>query len=84
MSNVSAAVAVYSTHTDADVAIKSLQKTGFDIKQLSIGGPGNGVGARALLASRTHAPCQPPRCPTFSTPPSKPWRHFSPGTTSSC
>src|SRR5277367_3654011 len=34
----SATVAVYATHDDADAAIKSLQKSGFDMKKLSIVG----------------------------------------------
>jgi hypothetical protein len=38
MSTTSAAVAVYATHDEADAAIKSLQKGGFDMKQLSIVG----------------------------------------------
>ncbi len=38
MSKTSAAVAVYSTHEEADAAIKSLQKAGFDMKKLSIVG----------------------------------------------
>jgi uncharacterized membrane protein len=36
MSKSSAAVAVYATHDEADAAIKSLQKSGFDMKNLSI------------------------------------------------
>jgi uncharacterized membrane protein len=38
MSKTNAAVAVYSTHDEADAAIKSLQKAGFDMKKLSIVG----------------------------------------------
>jgi uncharacterized membrane protein len=38
MSKTSAAVAVYATHDEADAAIKSLQKSGFDMKNLSIVG----------------------------------------------
>jgi uncharacterized membrane protein len=38
MSKTSAAVAVYSTHEEADAAIKLLQKGGFDMKKLSIVG----------------------------------------------
>jgi Heat induced stress protein YflT len=38
MSQTSAAVAVYATHDDAEAAIKSLQKSGFDMKKLSIVG----------------------------------------------
>jgi hypothetical protein len=38
MGKVSAAVAVYATHDEADGAIKSLQKSGFDMKKLSIVG----------------------------------------------
>jgi uncharacterized membrane protein len=38
MDNTSAAVAVYATHTEAELAIKSLQKSGFDLKRLSIVG----------------------------------------------
>jgi uncharacterized membrane protein len=34
----SATVAVYATHEEADAAIKSLQKAGFDMKKLSIVG----------------------------------------------
>jgi uncharacterized membrane protein len=38
MAQTSAAVAVYATHDQADEAIKSLQKAGFDMKKLSIVG----------------------------------------------
>jgi uncharacterized membrane protein len=38
MSAGSAAVGVYSTHDEADAAVKSLQKGGFDMKKLSIVG----------------------------------------------
>jgi hypothetical protein len=38
MSQSGAAVAVYGTHDEADAAIKSLQKSGFDVKKLSIVG----------------------------------------------
>ena len=38
MGKVSAAVAIYATHDEADAAIKSLQKSGFDMKKLSIVG----------------------------------------------
>jgi uncharacterized membrane protein len=38
MAQTSAAVAVYATHDQADEAIKSLQKSGFDMKKLSIVG----------------------------------------------
>jgi uncharacterized membrane protein len=38
MAKASAAVAVYSTHEQAENAIKSLQKSGFDMKKLSIVG----------------------------------------------
>ena len=38
MSQLGAAVAVYATHDEADAAIKSLQKSGFDMKKLSIVG----------------------------------------------
>jgi hypothetical protein len=38
MSKTNAAVAVYGTHDEADAAIKSLQKAGFDMKKLSIVG----------------------------------------------
>jgi uncharacterized membrane protein len=34
----SAVVAIYATHTDADTAIRSLQRAGFDMKKLSIMG----------------------------------------------
>ena len=36
--NNNSVVAVYSTHTAAEVAVKDLQKSGFDMKQLSIVG----------------------------------------------
>jgi hypothetical protein len=36
MSDKNSAVMVYSTHTDAEAAVKELQKGGFDIKKLSI------------------------------------------------
>jgi uncharacterized membrane protein len=38
MAQTSAAVAVYATHEQADTAIKSLQKSGFDMRKLSIVG----------------------------------------------
>ena len=38
MNNTSAAVAVYATHAEADLAIKSLHESGFDMKKLSIVG----------------------------------------------
>jgi hypothetical protein len=38
MSKTSAAVAVYATHDEAEAAIQSLQKSGFDMKKLSIVG----------------------------------------------
>jgi uncharacterized membrane protein len=38
MSESGSAVAVYATHGEADAAIKSLQKSGFDMKKLSIVG----------------------------------------------
>ena len=38
MTKTNAAVAVYATHDEAEAAIKSLQKSGFDMKKLSIVG----------------------------------------------
>jgi hypothetical protein len=38
MSDKNAAVAVYETHTQAEDALKELQKSGFDLKKLSIVG----------------------------------------------
>jgi hypothetical protein len=38
MSQSGSAVAVFATHDDADAAIKSLQRVGFDMKKLSIVG----------------------------------------------
>jgi uncharacterized membrane protein len=38
MSKTNAAIAVYATHDEAEAAIKSLQKSGFDMKKLSIVG----------------------------------------------
>ena len=38
MSENNAVVAIYNTHTEAERAIKELQKSGFDIKKLSIVG----------------------------------------------
>ena len=38
MANENAIVAVYNTHTGADEAVKALQKSGFDMKKLSIVG----------------------------------------------
>jgi hypothetical protein len=38
MSESGSAVAVYATHEEADASIKSLQKSGFDMKKLSIVG----------------------------------------------
>lgn len=40
MSNKSSCVAIYKTHTEAEQAIKDLDKAGFDMKQLSIVGKG--------------------------------------------
>lgn len=40
MAKKSTVVAVYSTHTDAEAAIKELQQAGFDMKRLSIVGKG--------------------------------------------
>ena len=36
MKKENAAIAVYNTHTDAEAAIKELQKSGIDMKKLSI------------------------------------------------
>ncbi len=38
MANENAIVAVYNSHLEADLAIKALQKSGFDMKKLSIVG----------------------------------------------
>ena len=38
MSDTSAVIAIYDTHTTADNAVKELQKSGFDMKKLSIVG----------------------------------------------
>jgi uncharacterized membrane protein len=38
MSENNAVVAIYNTHTEAESAVKELQRSGFDIKQLSIVG----------------------------------------------
>src|SRR5580692_7149423 len=38
MSQTSAAVAVYATHDEAEAAVRSLEKSGFDMKKLSIVG----------------------------------------------
>ena len=38
MSNNNAAVGIYNTHTEAEAAIKELQRSGFDMKKLSIMG----------------------------------------------
>ncbi len=38
MADKNAAVAIYNTHTEAEAAVKSLQKGGFDMKKLSIVG----------------------------------------------
>jgi uncharacterized membrane protein len=38
MSKTSAAVAVYATHDEAEAAVRSLEKSGFDMKKLSIVG----------------------------------------------
>jgi hypothetical protein len=38
MSNQNAVVGIYKTHTDADAAVKELQKSGFDMKKLSVVG----------------------------------------------
>ena len=38
MSETNAIVAIYDSHTQADEAVKELQKSGFDMKKLSIVG----------------------------------------------
>ena len=38
MSDQSAAIGVYNTHTGAEAAVKELQRSGFDMKKLSIVG----------------------------------------------
>jgi hypothetical protein len=38
MSNQNAVVGIYKTHTGADIAVKELQKSGFDMKKLSVVG----------------------------------------------
>src|SRR5208283_1425654 len=38
MSDKNSAVGIYKTHTEADAAVKELQKSGFDMKKLSIVG----------------------------------------------
>ena len=38
MSNQNAVVGIYKTHTEADAAVKELQKSGFDMKKLSVVG----------------------------------------------
>ena len=38
MSKKKAMVAIYATHTEAESAVKELQKAGFDMKKLSIVG----------------------------------------------
>jgi len=40
MSENNCCIGVYDTHTEAENAIKELQKSGFDIKKLSIVGKG--------------------------------------------
>jgi hypothetical protein len=40
MSTESSVVAVYQTHTEADRAVKDLQRDGVDMRKLSIGGKG--------------------------------------------
>ncbi|MGC9195466.1 MAG: general stress protein [Syntrophobacteraceae bacterium] len=38
MSNQNSVVGIYNTHTEAEAAVKELQKSGFDMKQLSVVG----------------------------------------------
>ena len=38
MSNQNSVVGIYKTHTDAEAAVKELQKSGFDMKKLSVVG----------------------------------------------
>jgi hypothetical protein len=38
MSNQNAVVGIYKTHTEAEAAVKELQKSGFDMKKLSVVG----------------------------------------------
>ena len=38
MSNQTAVVGIYKTHTEAEAAVKELQKSGFDMKKLSVVG----------------------------------------------
>jgi hypothetical protein len=40
MTDTDTAVAVYNTHSEAEAAVKELQKSGFDMKKLSIVGKG--------------------------------------------
>src|SRR5208337_4939204 len=38
MSNKNSVVGIYKTHTEAEAAVKELQKSGFDMKKLSVVG----------------------------------------------
>jgi hypothetical protein len=38
MTDTNAAIAVYDNHSEAEDAVKELQKSGFDIKKLSVVG----------------------------------------------
>lgn len=38
MDEKNAVVAIFSSHTEAEAAVKEIQKSGFDMKQLSIVG----------------------------------------------
>ena len=40
MSNQNAVVGIYKTHTGAEGSVKELQKSGFDMKKLSVVGKG--------------------------------------------
>ena len=44
MSKESSAVAVYNTHTEAETAIRALEKAGVNMKKLSISGQGLSCG----------------------------------------
>ena len=53
MTDTSAVIAVYADHTAAEAAVKELQKSGFDMKKLSVVGKDYHTDAGKSLATPT-------------------------------
>jgi hypothetical protein len=65
MSEMNSVVAVYKTHTAAEEAIKELQRSGFDMKKMSI------VGKDYHTACNSQPDCDPPTHPSSNAAPRK-------------